>query len=80
MKRVIKKELTEKEYSKFIKELLAINEKKGHLPEYIEFDDCRIFKIEYIETIENVNKFILENGRHPESISIYQQKHNRHSS
>ena len=35
MKRVIKKELTEKEYSKFIKELLVINEKKGHLPEYI---------------------------------------------
>ncbi|MBO7719771.1 MAG: pseudomurein-binding protein [Methanosphaera sp.] len=79
MKRVIKKELTEKEYSHFIKKILAINEKEGHLPEYIEYDDCRIYKIEYIETIENVNKFILENGRHPETVNIYLQKHNRNN-
>jgi hypothetical protein len=49
------------------------------MPEYIEYDDSKIFKVEYIETIENVNKFILENGRHPETINIYQQKHNRHN-
>lgn len=79
MKRVIKKELTEKEYSQFIKNILEINETEGHLPEYIEYDDCKIFKIEYIETIENVNKFILENGRHPETVNIYQQKHNRNN-
>lgn len=79
MKRVIKKELTEKEYSQFIKNILEINETEGHLPEYVEYDDCKIFKIEYIETIENVNKFILENGRHPETVNIYQQKHNRNN-
>ena len=79
MKRVIKTEMTEKEYSEFIKKLLEINAKDGHLPEYIEYKDSKIFKVEYIETIENVNKFILENGRHPETVSIYQQKHNRNN-
>ncbi|MDO5825064.1 MAG: hypothetical protein BZ137_03750 [Methanosphaera sp. rholeuAM130] len=77
MKRVIKKELTEKEYTQFIKQIIDINNKEGHLPEYIEYEGSKIFKIEFIETIENVNKFILENGRYPEKISIYQQKHNR---
>jgi len=79
MKRVIKKELTEKEYTQFIKQLLEINKKEGHLPEYIDYKDSKIYKVEYIETIENVNKFILENGRHPETINFYQQKHNRHN-
>jgi predicted HTH transcriptional regulator len=79
MKRIIKKELTKKEYTQFIQRIIAINEKEGHMPEYIEYDDSKIFKVEYIETIENVNKFILENGRHPETINIYQQKHNRHN-
>ncbi|RAP51339.1 MAG: hypothetical protein BZ133_03250 [Methanosphaera sp. SHI613] len=79
MKRIIKKELTKKEYTQFIQRIIDINEKEGHMPEYIEYDDSKIFKVEYIETIENVNKFILENGRHPETINIYQQKHNRHN-
>lgn len=77
MKRKIKKEMSKKEYEEFIKNILDINQKEGKLPEYIEFDGKKIFKIEYINTIENVNKFILENGRHPETATIYLQKHNR---
>ncbi len=77
MKRKIKKEMSKKEYEEFIKNILEINQKEGKLPDYIEFDGKKIFKIEYINTIENVNKFILENGRHPETATIYLQKHNR---
>lgn len=77
MKRKIKKEMTKKEYKKFIRNLLEINKNDGQLPEYVEYDGNKIFKIEYIETIENVNKFVIENGRHPETITIYRQKHNR---
>lgn len=77
MKRKIKKEMTKKEYKKFIRNILDINQRDGKLPEYVEYDGKKIFKIEYINTIENVNKFILENGRHPENIKIYLQKHNR---
>jgi len=77
MKRRIKKEMNKKEYEKFIKYILDINQKDGKLPKYVEFDGKKIYKNEYINTIENVNKFILENGRHPETATIYLQKHNR---
>lgn len=79
MKRVVKEKLTKKEYQEFINDLLESNKKEGQLPPYIEFKDSKIFKVEYIETIENVNKFILENGRHPETINIYRQRHNRNN-
>lgn len=78
MKRKIKKEMRKKEYKQFVRKLIDINTKKGKLPKYIEYDGIKIYKIEYIDTIEYVNKFILENSRHPETILIYQQKHNRH--
>ena len=56
-----------------IKNLLfgGINEKQKSMPSYVMIDDVKIYKNEYIEAIENVNKFILENGRHPETITIY---------
>ena len=71
VKKEVKKELTKEEYSDFIKKVISINEKQKSMPSYVMIDDVKIYKNEYIEAIENVNKFILENGRHPETITIY---------
>lgn len=71
IKKEVKKELTKEEYSDFIKKVISINEKQKSMPSYVMIDDVKIYKNEYIEAIENVNKFILENGRHPETIIIY---------
>ena len=71
IKKEVKKELTKEEYSDFIKKVISINEKQISMPSYVMIDDVKIYKNEYIEAIENVNKFILENGRHPETITIY---------
>lgn len=77
MKRKIKKEISMQEYEKFIDNILNINSKNGELPEYITCGDTKIYKTEYIETIESVNKFVLENGRYPQKVTFYLQKHNR---
>lgn len=74
-KKEIKKELTKNEYSKFIKKVLNYNQDNGKLAEFIKIGDIKVYKNEYIETIENVNKFILQNGREPEKITIYQKRH-----
>ena len=71
IKKEVKKELTKEEYSDFIKKVISINEKQKSMPSYVMIDDVKIYKNEYIEAIENVNKFILENGRHPDTITIY---------
>ena len=71
IKKEVKKELTKEEYSKKKKKVISINEKQKSMPSYVMIDDVKIYKNEYIEAIENVNKFILENGRHPETITIY---------
>lgn len=71
IKKEVKKELTKEEYRDFIKKVISINEKQKSMPSYVMIDDVKIYKNEYIEAIENVNKFILENGRHPETITIY---------
>ena len=71
IKKEVKKELTKEEYSDFIKKVISIKEKQKSMPSYVMIDDVKIYKNEYIEAIENVNKFILENGRHPETITIY---------
>ncbi|OED30039.1 pseudomurein-binding repeat-containing protein [Methanosphaera sp. WGK6] len=74
IKKKIKKELSKKEYQSFIKEVIDYNTKKGNMPPHIIVDDTKIYKNEYIEAIENVNKFILENGRQPETVSIYAKR------
>lgn len=65
-----KKSMTNEEYRLFIKRLLKINEKEGSLPESIDIDGVTVYKKEYIETIEQVNKFVLENGRQPQTVTI----------
>lgn len=71
IKRKIKIELDQKEYRSFIKKIMEENQKKRKMPKYVEYNDIKIYKDEYIETIENVNKFILENGRQPVRITFY---------
>ncbi len=73
--RKVKKELSKSEYSKFIKEVINYNQDHRELAQYILIDDTKVFKNEYVEAIESVNKFILENGREPEKVTIY-EKHN----
>lgn len=73
--RKVKKELNKSEYSKFIKEIINYNQDHGELAQYILIDDTKVFKNEYVEAIESVNKFILENGREPETITIYEKHH-----
>ncbi len=74
-KREIRKELSKTEYSQFIKKVIKYNQNHGELAPYIMLDNTKIYKNEYIEAIESVNKFILENGREPEKTIIYAKKH-----
>lgn len=74
IKKKVKKELNKKEYAQFIKKVISINKKQKSMPEYVIVDDVKIYKNEYIEAIENVNKFILENGRHPETVVIFAKR------
>ncbi len=76
MKRKVKIELTKKQYSKFIEEIISYNQQHKELPQTITIKDTLIYKNEYIEAMESSNKFILENGRYPEKIAIYNKKHN----
>lgn len=71
IKKKVKKELSKTEYTKFIKEVIETNKKQGKMPSYLIIDDTKIYKNEYIEAIENSNKFVLENGRHPEKVTFY---------
>ncbi|WP_304125246.1 pseudomurein-binding repeat-containing protein [Methanosphaera cuniculi] len=75
-KKQIKKELTKKEYSQFVKKVIDYNRQNGKMPEYIitQDDNTKIYKNEYVDAIENVNKFILENDREPEKVVIYEKK------
>ncbi|PAV07895.1 pseudomurein-binding repeat-containing protein [Methanosphaera cuniculi] len=75
-KKQIKKELTKTEYSQFVKKVIDYNRQNGKMPEYIitQDDNTKIYKNEYVDAIENVNKFILENDREPEKVVIYEKK------
>ncbi|MCD7781947.1 MAG: hypothetical protein LUG89_04575 [Methanosphaera sp.] len=77
IKRNIKIELTKKQYMDFIQRILKYNKRHSHLPSEIDFDGVSVYKNEYIEAVENVNKFILENSRYPEKIVIYHKRHNQ---
>ncbi len=76
MKRKVKIELNKKQYLKFIEDIIVYNSKNQEYPQYITIDERKIYKNEYIEAMESTNKFILENGRYPEKVIIYNKKHN----
>ncbi|MDO5852184.1 MAG: hypothetical protein Q4Q23_06825 [Methanobacteriaceae archaeon] len=69
--------ITKQEYRKFIEQILTQNKQNKKLPEEIKIKSCIIYKNEYLETIDKVNKFILLNGRPPETITI-KEKRQRH--
>ena len=75
MDQEVKIELTQTEYSKFIKNLLDENKRNKKLPDKITFNECTVYKHEYIETIERVNKYVLKNSRYPQHIPIFSKKY-----
>jgi hypothetical protein len=62
--------LTLEQYRKMVKKVLEFKRLNGDLPDYAVVDGCRIYKKEYIDMIERVNKFFLQMGRNPESVDI----------
>lgn len=71
----MKIELNQTEYGEFIKLLLYENKRNKVLPDKITFNECIIYKYEYIETIERVNKYVLKNNRYPQHIPIFSKKY-----
>lgn len=76
IKKRIKAKLTKNEYRRIVDKVIQYNQRHGKLPTYITYGDEKIYKNEYMEAIEYANKFILENGRNPEKVVIYEKKHN----
>ncbi len=76
IKKRIKAKLTKNEYRSIVDKVIQYNQRHGKLPTYITYGDEKIYKNEYMEAIEYANKFILENGRNPEKVVIYEKKHN----
>lgn len=66
--------LSLKQYRKMVEEVLEYKKLNGEMPHYITVEGFKIFKKEYIDMIERVNKFILEMGRNPRTVDIEPSK------
>ncbi len=62
--------LTLKQYRQMVEQVLEYKKLNGEMPHYIIIDGFKIFKKEYTDMIERVNKFVLEMGRNPRTVDI----------
>ena len=62
--------LTLVQYRKMVDTVIEFKKLNGELPAYTVVDGCKINKVDYIEMIERVNKFLLEMGRNPGAVEI----------
>ncbi len=62
--------LTLVQYREMVDTVIEFKKLNGELPAYTDVDGCRINKVDYIDMIERVNKFLLEMGRNPGAVEI----------
>ncbi len=62
--------LTLKQYRQMVEQVLEYKKLNGEMPHYITIAGFKIFKKEYTDMIERVNKFVLEMGRNPRTVDI----------
>jgi len=62
--------LTLVEYRKMVDTVIEFKKLNGELPKFTVVNGCRINKVEYVDMIERVNKFLLEMGRNPGAVEI----------
>jgi len=60
--------LTLEEYREMVEEIMDIKNTTGEMPEYAQVSNIKIYRGDYCNMIERVNKFILEMGRNPRSV------------
>ena len=65
--------LTLGQYRKMVDTVIEFKKLNGELPAYTVVEGCRIKKVDYIDMIERVNKFLLEMGRNPGAVEIEKQ-------
>lgn len=70
--------LTLVQYRRMVDTVIEFKKLNGELPEYAFVDGCKINKVDYIEMIERVNKFLLEMGRNPGAVEIEKQNGKLH--
>lgn len=64
------KRLSLDEYREMVDKIISYRNSNNEMPSKIVVSDMEIYKEEYIDMLERVNKFILEIGRSPRSVSI----------
>jgi hypothetical protein len=63
-------ELTLKQYRRMVDEVIEFRKLNGKMPKYAVVEGCKISRKDYLNMIENVNKFLLETGRNPGRVEI----------
>ena len=63
--------LTLVEYRKMVDTVIEFKKLNGELPKFTVVNGCRINKVEYVDMIERVNKFLLEMGRNRGAVDIF---------
>lgn len=72
------KRLNLNEYREMVDKIITYKNSNNKMPPKVVVSNIEIHKEEYMDMLERVNKFILEVGRSPRSVSIKQtnEKHN----
>lgn len=64
------KRLDLNEYREMVDKIITYRNSNNKMPAKVVVSDIEIYKDEYMDMLERVNKFILESGRSPRSVSI----------
>jgi hypothetical protein len=62
--------LSLEEYREMISNILDFKNEHDKMPEFVEINEIRINQTQYYDMIERFNRFYLQMGRNPRSISI----------
>lgn len=64
------KRLNLDEYREMVDKIINYRNSNNEMPSKVVVSNIEIYKEEYMDMLERVNKFILESGRSPRSVSI----------